>query len=599
MPSFDFATFEPPPSKDDLEKAMLSRPITSDFISPTLPRLDVIPEKHHTAYPSEPPSFDSEIQLSGLNTTDFSQTPEQLVSYPFEPAFPEINDLVDVWYIINPDIPLYPWQTEELLRISGYINGKLSGPRVHFTADQALRYALVTVNGSGKDMVLIATIALGLPLLYKHVYVVITSSSYEQLKYQTARHIDNGARRLNENFGAPIYTSVEFYHRCEGRGGEIKLFVTDEAGRAEGWHPMHPKGRLVIIANEAKSINSTIFAAFDRCSGYSHWLEVSSPGKKRGLFYNNHLSAIKYPNLPQRGRYFTRKIHQGECPHKSREDAMQMLRKHGEMSYEYQTSVLCNFFEQEETVAIPITLIEDCRSVVPHHDPNDIGIGLDLAAGGDETTLYVREGAQLVFKHCFRENDTERTADIIDDKLSRLGLKSRNYEFNIDDGGIGKPIGDKLTRRGWSLVRRNNQSPSFSKSEYLNLGAEMYFHTRRLFEHRFLAYPDDVLLIDQLSQRSYDETESQGKRTLESKKFVRARGGKSPDRADGFVLCYFSYRPDFNKLPTDTKMEQKRLMTHEQFIAACNEDPSFLEKLIAQQSKNRVVGDFTFQTGRI
>lgn len=589
---FDFDSFVEPPKADALERAMLARDIPQFIIPPNEARLTDI------TLETPPSSPAPELRLENLTSTDFSPEDSHEEAYPFEPAFPEITDLLDVWYIIHPDVVLYDWQAQELLRISGYVNGTLDGPRVHFNPDVAFRAAYVTVNGSGKDMVLISTIAIGLPLLYKHVYVVITSASHEQLKYQTARHIENGIKALNDAFKCDVYESVEFYHRCEKRGGEIKLFVTDEAGRAEGWHPMHPKGRLVVIVNEAKSINSTVFDALDRCSGYSHWLEVSSPGSKRGLFYNNHLSAVQYPNLPQKGRFFTRKIHEGECPHKSAEGRLQMLRKHGENSYVYQTSVLCNFFEQEEQVAIPLGIIELCKGLLLDARYQDIGIGLDLAAGGDETTLYVRRGAQVIFKKFFRERDTEITADIIDDELTKLGLKFVPYEFNMDDGGLGKGIGDKLVRRGWSVIRRNNQSPSYIKSEYLNLGAEMYFHVRRLFEHKFILYPDDPATVDQLSQRAYDETENQGKRTLESKKLVRARGGKSPDRADGFVLCFFSFRPDFNSRP-DSKLEQKRLMTTDEFLAACARDPEFVTHLIERNTRPQIKGDFTFQTGRV
>jgi hypothetical protein len=52
-------------------------------------------------------------------------------------------------------------------------------------------------------------------------------------------------------------------------------------------------------------------------------------------------------------------------------------------------------------------------------------------------------------------------------------------------------------------------------------------------------------LKDQLTNRYYKGFDTtQGKLALESKAEARANGHKSPDRADGYVLCMFSYRPN-------------------------------------------------------
>lgn len=534
-----------------------------------------------------------DVETSGSGFPEYSPTNNPNSIYQFEPAFPEWDNLVDIWYTMYPDIRLYPWQVEELLRMSGYTTGRLDGPRVHFDPHQAYRAAYVTVNGSGKDMVLIATAAIGLPLLYKNTFVVITSASHEQLKYQTSRHIVNGITQLNKRLGFKVYDSVEFYHRCEARGGEIKLFVTDEEGRAEGWHPMHPAGRLVLIVNEAKSIPPAVFTALDRCSGYSHWIEVSSPGSRRGLFYKNHLNAIGHPNIPRRGRYFTRKVHQRECPHKSEEDRRNFLAKHGLNSYAYQTSVLCNFWEQETEVAIPASLVESCANITPIRDDNDIGIGTDMAAGGDETSTYVRAGAQKIHEFHFHEKDLVLAVNRIDRELA--SWKYKNYTFRFDDNGLGKGPADMLVHLGWNVQRVSNQASATNKLEFANIGAEYYYHIRRLLEHGFIKIPNDEVLLEQLITRKCGGSGPQERKLLESKKKVKLLGSSSPDRADAYVLCYSSYRPDFR----DTKPQpaQRKLMTTEEFLAACMADHRFVENLLAQgDPARRVKGDFTFQT---
>ena len=456
----------------------------------------------------------------------------------FDPAY-GLNDLVDVWNLMFPDMDLYPWQAEELLRISGYINGRLNGPRLHFTEQDPYLASYVCANGSGKDKILISTAAIGLPLLYRDVIVVITSSSNEQLKFQTENHITRGIAALNARLGQPVYESIHYYHRCPARGGEIKLFATDEAGRAEGWHPMSKGGRLVIIVNEAKSITPEIFSALDRCHGYSHWLEISSPGPRRGMFYENFKRAIKHPESYTSNRYFARRVDVSLCPHVSAQAQARVVEKHKENSFIVQTSLRANFFEEEKDVVIPAGLVDDCESVEPCDET--LGIGLDCAAGGDETSLVVRRGNRLVDQLYFREPDIEKACALIDRRLDPFRFVE--YSFNMDDGGVGVGFRSILSRYSWNLIPRHNQSAAYKKDEFANLGAEMWWHVRDLFQSRKIIKPADETLYTQLITRQNDVSEGLGKKKLASKKRIKELGGASPDRADAFVLAFYSYNP--------------------------------------------------------
>ena len=456
----------------------------------------------------------------------------------FDPAY-GLNDLVDVWNLMFPDMDLYPWQAEELLRISGYVTGRLSGPRLHFTEQDPYLASYVCANGSGKDKILISTAAIGLPLLYRDVIVVITSSSNEQLKFQTENHITRGIAALNARLGQPVYESIHYYHRCPARGGEIKLFATDEAGRAEGWHPMSKGGRLVIIVNEAKSITPEIFSALDRCHGYSHWLEISSPGPRRGMFYENFKRAVKHPEVYTSNRYFARRVDVSLCPHVSPQAQARVVEKHKENSFIVQTSLRANFFEEEKDVVIPAGLVDDCESVEPEGET--IGIGLDCAAGGDETTLIIRRGNRLVDELYFREPDIEKACALIDRRLDPF--RFAEYSFNMDDGGVGVGFRSILSRYSWSLIPRHNQSAAYKKDEFTNLGAEMWWHVRDLFQSRKIIKPANETLYTQLITRQNDVSEGLGKKKLASKKRIKELGGASPDRADAFVLAFYSYNP--------------------------------------------------------
>ena len=524
---------------------------------------------------------------TGGNSTASTQAPAQTLpalsppptppppSFPqtsgaFDPAF-GLNDLIDVWNLMNPDTDLYDWQATELLRMSGYVTGKLSGPRVHFTEANPYLGSYVCANGSGKDKVLISTAVIGLPLLYRDVICVVTSSSNEQLKYQTENHIARGISALNARLGQPVYESIHYYHRCAARGGEIKLFATDEAGRAEGWHPMVKGGRLVIVVNEAKSITPEIFAALDRCHGYSHWLEISSPGPRRGMFYENFKRAVRYPSSYQANRYYSRKVDVSECPHISPEAQARVVEKHGEGSYIVQTSLRANFHEEEKDVVIPAGLVEACESVSP--TDGALGIGLDCAAGGDETALVIRRGNTILDEFYFREADVEVAYDRLDARLD--SYRFADYSFDIDDGGIGSGFSAALMKRGWRITQRHSQSAAYDKSLYTNLGAEMWWHVRDLFEARLITRPADETLFTQLITRQNDVSEGLGKRKLASKKRIKELGGASPDRADAFVLAFWSFRPKIKVQTTLPTPAVDKLYGPKELITLLRRNPNF------------------------
>lgn len=480
------------------------------------------------------------------------------------------------------------------MRASGYRTGSRKVEREDWTISDPYQSALVCANGSGKDMTLIATIAVGLPLLYRDVFVVVTSSSFDQLKYQTQNHISRGIRKLNEKFGH-VYNSVEFYHDCKAsRGGEIKLFATDEAGRAEGWHPLEAGGRLVLIINEAKNISPPIFDAMDRCWGWSHWLEISSPGPRRGLFYKNFRRSEKYVphKRPTPHVYFGRQVDSKECPHITPEHEKKLVDKHGENSYIVQTSLRANFYEQDGDTLIKISDVEACERLV-FEPVGEYGIGLDSSGGGDETSLYVRRGAKLIGElHYDKERDTIKSANRIHRYLLDLGLRpdmSEPYVFNLDDGGMSRTFSDQLTIKGWRLYKRLNQSAAYNKTKYLNLGAQIWGHNALLFQRRQIPAPTDPKTITQLTTRPYDETGNQGKIALISKDVMKNEMGlESPDRADAWCLCYFSYA---STEPTVEKNLPSTVMSMDELIAKMEADPNFLNKLNTATPSN--VGTYT------
>ena len=524
-------------------------------------------------------------------------SPQQEHEIGYKPLF-GLTDLVDFHYFITPEIKLHPWQAQELRRMSGWPTGRKEGDRIHWYKDRPNIACYCCANGSGKDMNLIGRAAVGLPLLYEGMFNVVTSSSHEQLKHQTENHIKSAIRSLNSKLGFEYYDSVEFHHKhpitdSDSRGGEIKLFATDEAGRAEGWHPLTPTGRLAIIINEAKTIGKPILDALDRCRGYSNWYEISSPGIRSGTFYQNYKRSAKFADgaIAEPFKYFSRKVSAFDCPHISEAEIKLVLDKHGYNSFIYQTSILANFAESATDVIIPFSLLEACETVPASGE--EIGIGIDCAAGGDETVVWVRRGNKPIGFSAFIEPNVTAAARRIDEYL--VGYKRKPYILNADDGGVGRGLLDALENLGWTVNRFHNQSAAYNTVLYSNVGAEMYGHTRDLFEAQNIIPPADEKTVLQLCTRKDTNTAGGGKRKLQSKRVVRSEGGESPDRSDAFVLCFFS-RP-LVPLGTVYPVEPSTLISQEELIRLAVHEPvkfsrMFLERRAPQRGRPTQLTDY-------
>lgn len=437
---------------------------------------------------------------------------------------------------LRPELEPYKWQAETLLQFGGFLDPTNLAQRTLPTTNNPFLLCFPAANGSGKDLVLIAAFAVWFALKGLKNFVFITSSSYEQIRSQTNPHIRDLCNVVNKRLGN-IFRSVENYHVCTQTASEIKLYVTDEAGRAEGYHPRFG-GEMALIFNEAKSIDEDLWSAYSRCTGYSYWLEISSPGGKSGHFYDSSRAAVCYPEKPILGRYYLRHVTAYDCPHIPASHIA--LTKDRESKEWFDSSVLALFTDYGQSNPIKESLWDSRYSIYPPTDSR-YAIGGDLAAGGDECSFYLRRGPNIVDELHFRQKDTTVTAEIFDTKFHYVKAEP-NLIVRLDDGGVGHAIIDNLVKMGWVIQRIHNQAAALNKREFLNRGAEMYFHLSRLLAGRLINSPGirDAKLRKQITSRIADNLNG-GKYRLEPKKDHIARTRESPDRADAYVLCYSSY----------------------------------------------------------
>lgn len=447
--------------------------------------------------------------------------------------------------IVNGTVNLHQWQID--------VNGELACLDKKPTSQNPLKWYLCASNGSGKDAFVIAPFAIWFILCKIRSRVIITSASGTQLTAQTEGYIRSLAERVNQKLGYQMFKIRQRYIYCIESGSEIRMFATDEAGKAEGYHPLEPNAEMAIIKNESKSIEEDIHKALKRCSGFNYWLEVSSPGAPVGAFY---YAATNWKN----GHHVT----SYDCPHISRDEIESDKIELGENSPEFRSKHLALFTSIDSEVVMPVAIIENLLTFPPQFNfiswPKRVGI--DIAAGGDETVVVITQGCKILKEYAFIEKDTTKTVARIARFLADNGITKEHETIYADDGGIGHAVIDSLNNAPYDyrVKRVLNQSAAYNRKRYGNRGAEMWFNVKRIFEEALF----DIRGIsqkckDQLCNRKYKQQEG-GRLFLQSKRAAKSEGFNSPDRADALILslCGLTIEDFLGEGKTKTADEPKR-----------------------------------------
>lgn len=497
-------------------------------------------------------SYTSGTYNGDLHRNDFSDKPETgYKAFEFESPFEVVTAFDPVLNEGRLDedgnpYSLHVWQME--------VNEFLAS--VKPTSKKPCRFALCAANGSGKDKYVIAPFVVWFAMTKIKSLCIITSSSGVQLTSQTENYIASLCNEVNARYGRRVFKITRRFIKCLETGSEIRMFATDEAGKAEGYHPLEPGAEMCIIVNEAKSVAPEIFGALDRCTGYNYRLHVSTPGEPYGDF---HDSFINWTHK--------RRVSAFDCPHLSADHIAEMKRKHGENSFIYRSQVLALFTAFGGKVVIDQDYLNACIAEAFKKDSKPLifgkkRLGVDLAAGRDECAFVVSHGNTVIDRLFFQEKDTTITEERLEKFILKHGgladLTGKNHgdlEIYADDGGVGHGIIDRLARKGYNITRVLNQSRAIDHKQFGNRGAEMWYNLARMVEEKTIFLnldtnnPEERKIYEQLCYRHYKKNETSGRITLESKEEARANGHVSPDRADAYVL---SFSPiDFSEIQAE------------------------------------------------
>ena len=333
------------------------------------------------------------------------------------------------------------------------------------------------------------------------------------------------------------------------KGYEKRWFaVAKTASEPENMQGFHEENMLIIV-DEASGVEDDIMEAIlATLSGKNNKLLMcANPTRTTGTFYDSHNR--------DRGMYKCHRVSSLDSTRTNKENIAAFIRKYGEHSNVVKVRVYGDFPAQEDDVFLPLPLIE--QTVVNEIDTEKIykiTMGVDVARyGDDETIIATNVGGNIDIPVVRHGQSLMTTVGDIVMQYKRLIKEYPNYKgvitVIIDDTGLGGGVTDRLEEvkieerlRRLEIVPVNFGSKppqDGSEDRYQDISTYMWATLKTLMENKEVSIANDEELVAQLSVRKYSIT-STGKIMLESKKAMKDRGIKSPDRGDAVVLSCFS-----------------------------------------------------------
>lgn len=157
--------------------------------------------------------------------------------------------------------------------------------------------------------------------------------------------------------------------------------------------------------------------------------------------------------------------------------------------------------------------------------------------GDDETVIYYMEDTDIKDAMIFGQKDTMHTAG----EIHIWAQKKKPDLIGIDEIGVGAGVTDRLIEMGDNVLPINSAKESRDKNKYYNLRAQMWWEAGEMFaNHDIKLTYDDVEMKRQLTAPTYEI--KNGKIKIEEKDKIKEKLGRSPDRADTYVMGLYTLK---------------------------------------------------------
>ncbi len=319
----------------------------------------------------------------------------------------------------------------------------------------------------------------------------------------------------------------------------------DMTGKAQGFHSQH----ICVIASEAQAIDDHIFEQLDSIlnAQVNLFIMIGNPLRTTGKFAraiddttNNiviPLDCLDSPNyrmqqdvIPGMASYkWIEKKRKEWNPEATEDHPLWLARVRGMKPKSSIDTIFPPELVERMVKNIPKVAI---RKIVTSCDP--------AGMGDDEQVIYGAISGRIV-QHDIMP---QCRADASCSRILQMTKTINANHIVIECDGMGQPIADfvrKLMPGYITLQEVHSAGKAEDEEHYQNAKAEMWFYAKQEAEAGREQIPDDEYLKQELQEMKYF-INLRGRIQIESKDDLKERIGRSPGRADAWVLNVWGRR---------------------------------------------------------
>lgn len=327
-------------------------------------------------------------------------------------------------------------------------------------------------------------------------------------------------------------------------------FTTKETGNMVGKFQGFHSPNICVINSEAQAIPDAIYEQQDGILTSENSLQVlignplHSTGKFARAIKNTtanivlHLSVLDSPNY----RYQEERI-----PGMASYHWVEAKRKEwGEDHPLWYARVLGELPPTSINTVFPIDLLDRMTGIEPKVLDRRLVVSCDPARfGDDETVIYGGISGKVVKTDILQKSAADA---VVSHELQMVkyvgGDVLDNVQVENEADGLGGPICDFFRKLKGETVHQDDvtlSSKPDNEDRFANMRAEVWFDALAEVEAGRISIPDDKYLKEELAEVKYFFN-MRGKIQLESKDDIKERLGRSPNRADAFVLLVRGFK---------------------------------------------------------
>jgi hypothetical protein len=412
--------------------------------------------------------------------------------------------------------------------------------------------------------------------------VITTAPTARQVKHLLWSEIQAGFKASRVGLGGECFTQMwKIDPDWMAIGFASKASAGDEGqdnSAFQGWHSEH----MLIIFDEATGISPTIWQATEGMltSGDAKFIAIGNPTSRQSVFYEKFhsplwhkisLSCFDSPNLSKNGFNSVEDIREALDELKTLSDdemiaklkSYKVYKKHLitakwvlEFAYDwgidhplFQGKVLGNFPEEDDSILMPLAVVEAAQLREEDYGEDQVHIGVDVARmGSDKTVIQLIRGNTAEEPVRLVKKDNREVAGYVLQQIRRFPkIRHLVKTITVDSTGVGSGVIDTI--REWQ--REGYISPDIKvreahfgaavqqkrgKAHYANYKAKIYCDLAEDLRER-LVLPDETCYQEQLPAIRHS-VDSKGRIVIESKEGFKKRTGRSsPDEADALALA--------------------------------------------------------------